>query len=197
MDVIIYDKEIMTLFKPLAFWLGEHIYPCEVVYMVVEVEKYLSCEKLRKKMEKLVNIKKLPRDAYYRQEGDVLTTFNLYGKEWEEPPIMTMIFAYDGEDLKMLLQELKTFINDAKLQAWELPDFVYVLSRGYIVWQDEKGYIFVPSPTSRLVAVEAEPHQTLAFAYSIISYLLPQLRLRPIKVKEYMKDMSFGHSVLE
>jgi hypothetical protein len=80
-DVIIYDKEIMTLFKPLAFWLGEHIYPCEAVYMVVEVEKYLSCEKLRKKMEKLVNIKKLPRDAYYRQEGAVLTTFNLYGKE--------------------------------------------------------------------------------------------------------------------
>jgi hypothetical protein len=191
-DIIIYDKEIMTFFKPLAFWLGEHVYPCEAVYMVIEVERNLSRERLRERIKKLVDIKKLSRDSYYRQEGAVRTIFELYGREWEEPPIITMIFAYDGEDLKALLHELKTFIDNVGLEPWEHPDFVYILNKGYIVWQDEQGHFFIPSPKSRPVAVVAEPHQTLAFMYTITSHLLSQLRLRPARVKDYMKGMSFG-----
>lgn len=112
MDVIIYDKENLIFFKPLALWLGEHVYPSEGVYMVIEVEQFLSTERLEEKLNKLVEAKRLSREACYPSSGAVYTSYHLYGQEWRVPPLLAVIFAYDGEDLKRLVEKLGQLLKE-------------------------------------------------------------------------------------
>lgn len=193
MDVIIYDKENLTLFKPLALWLGEHVYPTEGVYMAIEVERFLSPEKLEEKLGKLVKAKRLSREACYPSSGAVFISYHLYGQEWRVPPLLAMIFAYDGEDLRLLVEKLEQYIRANKLNPWEYPDLISILKKGYISWSGNENEIaLTPTKESKVYAVKAEPYQTLAFTYTLITQLIGQLQLPPINILKYMKGFPYG-----
>jgi hypothetical protein len=181
MDIVIYDKESLTLFKPLALWLGENLYPSEGVYLVIEVEKFLSSEKLRKKLDKLTKVKKLPREACYLDSGAVYTAYELYGKEWRIPPLLTMIFAYDGNDLKIIAEELERYIEENNLNPWEYVDLITILNKGTVAWsEDDDKIALTPTKDSKPLPISGEPYQNLAFAYMKITQLIGQLKLPPI-----------------
>jgi hypothetical protein len=192
-DVIIYDKENLTLFKPLALWLGEHVYPSEGVYMAIEVERFLSPEKLGEKLSKLAKAKRLSREACYPSSGAVYTEYYLYGRKWRVPPLLTMIFAYDGVDLKPIVEKLKQHIKGNNLNPWEYPDLISILKKGSIAWSENEDKIaLTPTKESKPFALKAEPYQTLAFAYVKITQLIGQLELPPINILKYMKDFHYG-----
>lgn len=195
-DVIIYDKENLTMFKPLALWLGEHVYPSEGVYMAIEVERFLSPERLEEKLGKLIEAKRLSRGACYPSSGAVYTSYHLYGQEWRIPPLLTVIFAYDGEDLDRLVKKLEQSIKENKLNPWEYPDLISILKKGYLAWSENKDKIaLTPTKESKVFAVDAEPYQTLAFTYTVITQLIGQLQLPPINILKYMKDFRYGTKI--
>ena len=196
LDIIIYDKENLTLFKPLALWLGEHVYPAESVYMTIEVENFLSLEKLKKRLDKLIEAKRLSREACYPSAGAVYTTYHLYGREWKIPPLLTIIFAYDGENLEPITEKLNEYIKTNSLNPWEYPDLISILNKGYIAWSGKDDKIaLTPTKDSKPLLISAEPYQTLGFTYTLITQLIGQIKLPPINVLPYMKGFTYGKRI--
>jgi|GEM_PF-4578931 len=192
-DIIIYDEENLAWFKPLGLWLGEHVYPSESVYMAIEVESFLSREKLKEKLDKLTKAKRLSRKACYPEGGEVYTAYHLYGQEWRIPPLLTIIFAYDGEDPRVIAKDVGDYVKRNDLNPWEYPDLIVILKRGYVTWsEDENKIALTPTDKSDPYPVRAEPYQTLAFTYIKISQLIGQLKLPPIDILKYMKNFVFG-----
>lgn len=192
-DIIIYDEENLVLLRPLTLWLGGHVYPSEAVYMMIEVESSLSSRKLERILEKLVKAKKLPREACYLKEGAVYDVFNLYGCEWRIPPLLSVIFAYDGEDPEPLAETVRKYIEAHSLKPCEYPDLIVVLSKGYIAWSEDDNRIAItPTEKSSPLPIRSEPYQTLGLSYAKITQLLGQLKLPPISVFKYMRGFKFG-----
>ena len=193
LDVIVYDKENLTLFKPLGLWLGEYVYPSEAVYLAIQVERSLSSQRLIECLENLLKAKRLPRRACYLEEGAVYTTYRLYGRDWRVPPLLAIVFSYKGMDLNSLSNELRKYVSKRGLKPWEYPDLIAVLEKGYIAWGEEENRIaLTPDKESKPLPIRAKPYQVLAFAYTRIVQLLGQLKLPPINVLEYMGQLVFG-----
>jgi len=197
-DIIIYDREFYHIFQPFTLWLGRHIYPVELVYAVIEVETYLSRERLKELAEKVLKVKKLPKTAYYKDVGAIVHTYELYGHEWDIPPTLGIIFAYDSSNLPDLKDTLIKYYDSIKAELHHYVDLICVLKKGYLAYIESNGELkrvcMPPEPNcNTIAAIEAEPYEVLAFLYITLSRILAQVRTKPIRILDYTKGWSYGH----
>jgi len=196
LDILILDEENLTMFKPLALWLGEHVFPSEAVYMAIEVERKITSDKLARCLDKLVSAKRLSRNACFISSGAVIHVYQLYGRRWRVPPLLTMIFAYDGEDIMIISEALDRYIQEKGLKPLEYPDMIAILKKGVIAWTEDEEIVMTPTENSRISPIRAEPCQVLAFIHIFLTGLLGQLKLPPINVVKYMRDFILGEKCL-
>jgi hypothetical protein len=55
----------------------------------------------------------------------------------EDTPLLTMIFAYDGNDLKIIAEELERYIEENNLNPWEYVDLITILNKGTVAWSED------------------------------------------------------------
>jgi hypothetical protein len=185
-DLIIYDKKGLSLFKPFLWYYPESSkpIPAEVVYAVVEVENKLDKDKTLKCLEKIKKVKELPKVAYYKQSGAIIETVTLYGKEWEYFPTLGIIFAFDGNP-----EEIREILTHVDYPLEHRIDLVCLLQKGLITYYDSKNnlLVFPPEPNSDLVYRKGSSEENLKILYLMLTRIFSQAWTRPIRVMDYFK----------
>ena len=185
-DLIIYDKKGLGLFKPFFAYYPEDLkpVPVETVYAVIEVESELTKDKTKKCIERIKRVKELLKIAYYEQGGAIIHTVNLYGKEWEYFPTLGIIFAFDGNP-----NEIIQILNQVDCPLEYRVDLACVLKEGLITYYDSVRnlLVFPPEPTSELVYRKGSPEENLKIFYLMLTRIFSQAWTRPIRVNDYFK----------
>jgi hypothetical protein len=148
-DVIIYDRLETPLLDSAE---SSIVVPVEGVYAVVEVASDLQTGKLEEDLEKIRQIKALPKSAYFEGgEQAIEYTYAPHGTAARRFPVLGFAFGYDGAELGTLRDRLRE-LDDAEDLSHNL-DMLCVLSRGVIV----NGHVLVEDGAARLGAVRAAP----------------------------------------
>lgn len=190
-DIVIYD----TLRCPvLPIAEGVLVFPIEGVYILIEVETYLDRKELRSYVKKCKKLKSLPKTAYYEQRGAVVRAFNLYGKEFEYFPTLSVVFAFDSSDLKNLVKTLNEEYDKRGLGIEQQIDLVCILNKGSIAYYAPKRELieFPSKPDCQIKVIKGTPGQNLLMFYTLLMRILTQAWTRPIKLLDYTKQATFG-----
>ena len=190
-DVIIYDKSAYNFFKPFTFYMPEEskLFPSEVVYVVIEVERNLTPARLEACIERIRHVKNLPKTAYYEQLGPIRHVVTLYGKEWDYYPILGAIFSFDSGGLGELRSLLEERNKQYNLSIEHQVDLICVLKKGMILHSEtnKKLIHFPPIPECELKYREDKPADNLRLFYLLLMRILTQAWTKPIKVLDYHK----------
>jgi len=187
-DIIIYDK----LNTPVLYSVENlRIFPIEGVYAVIEVKSYLDSEALKNAIENVRSVKKMTKKAFIEQKGAIVSTVNLYGKEWKYFPVMGFIFSYAGiKNIKLLKDKLKKYDDLESLE--NNIDTVCILNNAIITNQNPDGTIVVTKePNTRRGFIRTS--DSLLLFYLLMMHVLPQSWMRPIKMTEYAFKTTFGN----
>jgi len=185
-DLIIYDKKGLSLFRPFFDYYPENLrpIPAETVYAVIEVESELSEFKTKRCMSRIKKVKELPKTAYYKESGPIIHVVNMYGKEWKYFPTLGIIFAFNAYPEKVLHS-----LKRAEYKLEHKVDLVCILKKGLITWYDSKRklLLFPPEPMSELVFREGIPEENLKIFYLMLTRIFAQAWTRPIRIMDYFK----------
>jgi len=186
-DIIIYDK----LNTPVLYNVENlRIFPIEGVYAVIEVKSNLDSKTFKNAIENVRSVKKMTKKAFIEQKGAIVSTVNLYGKEWKYFPVMGFIFSYAGiKDIKLLKDKLR---QDDDLKNLENNiDTVCILNNVIITNQNTDGKIVVTKePDTRRGFIKTS--NSLLLFYLLMMHVLTQTWMRPIKMTEYAFKTTFG-----
>lgn len=184
-DLIIHDKKTLSLFGPFFNHYPNDLrpIPCETVYAVIEIENKLNETKAQRCIRRIGKVKKLPKSAYFKQSGAIIHTFNLYGKEWEYFPTLGIVFAFDGNPIKVIKA-----IKHANFPLEHGIDLVCLLKKGLITYlSQENKLLFPPEPDSNLVFLKGSPKENLEVLYLLLTRVFSQAWTRPIRVIDYFR----------
>ena len=191
LDVVLYDA-----FRTPALWTDkekdQRLFPSESVVAVVEVRTHLRASDAESIVRNMRSVKILDKSSYYgRNATSVVHVYKtLYGNEYELPPTLYFVFAFESGELGP--------IRDSFIQAMEgYPmtsqiDCLVSLNSGVMCWCDPARETInaIPDGTDwRFVSYNSE-HALLMF-YILISRYLFQLRGGEVNLKEYLPKMNF------
>lgn len=197
MDVIIYDGLSTSLLDRTD---SSVVVPVEGVYAVIEVASNLSASKLRDDAEKIRRAKSLPKVAYFKPGAAqaIVTTTNMWGREFNHFPLLGFCFGYEGAELTTLKDAVEE-LDNRQAQPGETVDMVCSLSRGCIMNGEPTvttGGVrydrFWPCPTPDTVRVgtsakpEDDPGLALMHFYLLAGGVLAQADTPPIRMAAYM-----------
>jgi hypothetical protein len=149
------DAVIADPGTPPFFSENRHrVVPNECVYGVLEVKSFLDGAALRDACERIARVRSMPKTAYYPTRPPFTYRVDAYGRTWGHWPTNGVVFAFDSMDLKTLGMRLMDWC--ATRQPWEWPDSVWVLGKGYLLWEHRDGTKlgYSPEPDSGLVVLE-------------------------------------------
>lgn len=190
MDIIVYDKESYALFKPFAYYMPKRAkpFPAEVVYATIEVENRLTQTRLEEIARKIQKTKSFPKTAFHPQQA-VIRSFNLYGKQFEFFPTIGGIFTYESEEPQLLIEKLASL--NTEIDADQQIDFICILNRGVIAYNNQKDCVFLPKATAtrdlELRFSSGTPANNLKWFYLALMHLLSQAWVLPINVLKYFQ----------
>ena len=188
MDIVIFDK----LHCPIFIREDEvHIFPIESVYAVIEVKSHLNSSELKDCIEKIKSVKELSKEAYVKQEGAIIHTTNLYGKEFEYFPTLGFVFAFDSIKIDLLRQKLDELNSEKKIELEHKVDSICVLNKGIITNRTKDGKInHTPEPESKLGSIETE--NGLLLFYILLMGVLNQTWMPPVRILEYIGKIEYS-----
>lgn len=185
LDIIICDSAN----TPIFFQSGEtRVIPIECAYTVIEVKAYLDKTELEKSYKNMQSVKALEKKAYFEQKGAIVTTHNLYGKEWTYWPIQHFVFAFDSPGLDSVLNNLNFLQNNHAID--KRIDSVCVLEKGVLMNYSPDG-MFSALPVAGSKTVSNSTSKPLLLFYALISVVLNQASMKPFNLLPYIKDMKF------
>lgn len=186
LDIVIFDKSR----SPILIRKDEvHVFPVESVYAVIEVKSNLNSHELEDCIEKIESVKKMSKEAYVKQKGDIIYTANLYGKEFEYFPTLGFVFAFDSIKLGTLRERLnkKTSEKDFEHRI----DTICVLNKGVITNQTkDKKLNYTPEPGSKLVCIETG--NSLLIFYLLLTEILSQTWMLPFRPLLYIEKIEYS-----
>ena len=180
MDIIIFDK-----FRcPILLREDEvHMFPVESVYAVIEVKSLLDSSELEDGIKKIKSVKELSKAGYVKQEGELIHTTNLYGKEFEYFPTLGFVFACDSIKIDMLRQKLNGKNSEMSIELEHRIDSICILNKGVITNRTKDGKIsHTPEPESKLVSIETK--SSLLLFYVLLMEVLNQTWMPSVRILE-------------
>lgn len=182
-DILIIDRSTPPFLRMRDF----RIVPSECAYGVLEVKSRLTGPELVKDCEKIRKVKSLPKTAYRPERGIRVLSAQV-------PEYMRMaglIFAFNSIDLASLGVQFRDWCagQDAAL----VPDGVWILGKGGLVWSTpgSEGFHPRPSPGCELRVVRADPVQDVLLLFAThLSALFAYARMPPLNLDEY-SDSAF------
>ena len=191
MDIVIYDPAAPPLFARD----GYQILPAECVYGVIEVKSKLDAKELRKSIESIAKVKRLPKTAYFTEL--LQRQPQMYGKTYPGYlPTAGYVFAFDSSDLMGMSDE---FIEILRTQPYEERiDATWVLGKGAYNWIDRD--TLAPHPRSGpglwLSIGEAPPEQdVLLNMVATIGTHMAQAFMPPFNMLPYIAHATLVDNV--
>lgn len=187
LDVIISD----TAKTPIFFSSGKiRVIPVECVYTIIEVKSYLNAQELTKVFINMKSVRNLVKTAFIKSVGPIISTLNLYGREWEIWPINYYVFAYDSINLMPLMGHIYNKHRTDELPEHSRIDTVCVLNKGVICNKLVNDFFSaLPEPGSHLYVCETK--QALLLFYTLTANFLFQTKLPSFKFLDYLGKMEF------
>lgn len=185
-DVLVVDPRT----PPLLEVSGYRVVPIEYVYGIIEVKSQLSAAALEETLTKVRRTKQIGKSAFMPQEGPVIMSTRLYGREWNYFPLTAFVFAYDSVNLP----DLAFAINQAQREV-PLPeriDAVWVLNKGFLVNKNSasKQYEATPTPGSLLVPVQSDnPLLTMTL---MMQHLFQEAWMSKFRAHDYFAGVNHG-----
>lgn len=188
MDIVIFDK----LHCPIFIREDEvHIFPIESVFAVIEVKSHLNSSELKDCIEKIKSVKELSKEAYVKQNGAIIHTTNLYGKEFEYFPALGFVFAFDSIKIDTLRQKLDEINSEKSIELEHRVDSICILNKGIISNSTKNGKIsHTPEPESKLVSIETK--NSLLLFYVLLMAVLNQTWMPPVRILEYVEKIEYS-----
>lgn len=193
MDVIVFDR----LHCPLLIRADEvHVFPVEGIYAIVEVKSLLESRELTDCVEKIQSVKRMPKEAYIQQKGNVIRTTTLFGKEYQYLPTIGLVFAFDSIGLDTLCNNLAKINRKLGIDLADRIDTICVLSKGIITnYRKDEKFLLTPEPGSK--PCYAATNRGLLLFYLLIMNLLGQAWMPPMDMSDYAKGIGTGFKWLE
>jgi hypothetical protein len=189
-DLIVYDRLKTPLLDRSE---SSIVVPVEGVYGVIEVASQLTVSKLREDLEKIRQVKSLPKIAYWKQENPVIVnSYSPHGIDQDRWPILGFCFGYSGGELVGLRADLRSSDDEDVTQNL---DMLCVLDKGCIAngHVDEQGRVSklwgAPSPGSQRVLLpnrDAGPGEGLMFFYLLAGGILMQADTSNLNMARYL-----------
>ncbi len=174
---------------PLAIGEHFHLVPIEWAYGVIEVKSQLGRRTLRDAQQKIARAKSLRKLAFVPQHGDVLWSFDAYGRNFDYFPLYGLIFAFSSSNLTELCHELWRLNHTVPMDQWV--DAVVVLDKGLIVHERPGGPLGVrPYPGCQLRAVQSD--RALLSATLVIHTAFSGVFERPANLGRYLGPIALG-----
>lgn len=188
MDIVVYD----SMNTPIMYTAGDmQIFPVECVYAVIEVKSNLNSSELKMSIANIRSVKSMPKVAYVPQQGPIISTTNLHGKEMDHFPVLGFLFAYSSiKNIKIIKDRLVE--SDDAINVANNLDSICILNRAMIT-----NY----NPVSRLTSSTKEPDTTrvfiqtsksLLYFYLQLTHVLPQAKMRPVQMTKYAQHVVYG-----
>lgn len=163
------DLAVLDARTPPLYELGGvQILPVECVLGLVEVKSMLTWEQLEKDLERIARVKQMRKAAFRSVVGPHMR-YSIYGEVWDHPPVFGTVFAYESSSLTGLQEKVIRWCADRPLH--ELPDSIWVLGKGGLIWQHaETGQNHTTAePGCRLSCLEAPPDQDVLFSMLMLT----------------------------
>lgn len=186
-DVVIFDR----LRCPVFLREDEvHIFPIESVYAVIEVKSFLDSRELEDCVEKVQSVKRMPKLAYFGEGGAIKRSFSLFGRKYEYFPTLGFVFAFDSIELGTLGQNLEAMNITGQIDLDKRIDTICVLKKGVIAnFRGDKQISCTPEPESEIYCYETG--KSLLLFYLLVTTVLNQAWMFPVKLTEYAQDVIF------
>lgn len=148
MDVGVLESTVPPLWEKG----GVQLVPVECVRALFEVKSKLTWGELKKDLERIRAVKQMQRAAVITDNFGV--EYTIYGQAYRYLPVFGFVFAFDSDGLEGLLEHVVRWSADKPLH--ELPDGIWVLGKGALIWQhSETGSNHTtPEPGCRLSLLE-------------------------------------------
>jgi hypothetical protein len=127
MDVGVLEPSV----PPLWEQGGVQLVPVECVRSLFEVKSKLTWSELEKDLERIRAVKQMQRTAVITDNLGV--EYKIYGQLYRYLPVFGYVFAFDSDGLEGLLEHVVRWAADKPLH--ELPDGIWVLGKGALIWQ--------------------------------------------------------------
>ena len=186
-DIVIYD----ALNTPIMYMADElQIFPIECVYAVIEVKSHLNSTELRKSVENIRSVKRMPKVAYVINDNPIKKTANLYGEELDHFPVIGLVFAYSSIKNTQILKNKLIDLDDN--EVINNIDTICILNKALITnWQVEVDkYIVTKEPDSQRAIIVGE--NSLLTFYLFMMHVLPQVWMYPIRMSAYAQHVDHG-----
>jgi len=182
-DIVIYDK----LNTPVLYAAENlRLFPIEGVYAIIEVKSKLNSASLKDAIDNIRSVKNMTKRAFIEQGGVIINNFTLHGKESEHFPVIGLIFSYSSINLQKLKVQLEQSDDE---DVTKNVDSICILNSGLISNIDKKLSLAKELNSRRFFT---ETKDSLLLFYLMMMHVLPQAKMRPIKMTEYTKDLNFG-----
>ena len=185
LDIIICDAAKTPIFYQSG---GTRVIPVECAYAVIEVKAFLDKTELRKSYDNMQSVKALEKKAYFGHKGVLVSSHNLYGKEWDHWPILYLIFSFDSPGLDSVLGNLISYQSHNEIH--KRIDTICVLEKGVILNQTQDG-MFSALPVAASKPIASLTSMPLLLFYALISVLLNQASMNSFNLMPYIKEMKF------
>jgi len=190
-DILIADRSTPPLLDKRDF----RIVPSECVHGVVEVKSRLDGRELRDACEKIKRAKSLPKTAYSPSLGFEHEII-FYGRPYRYTPTAGLIFAFDSMGLEEVASQFARWCagQDAAL----VPDGIWILGKGYLLWAPPRGENFEPRPAPgyEIAVVRAHPSDDIMLQLAIhLSLLFAYAWMPPLKLQDYGGGASEGEII--
>lgn len=191
MDIVIYDPSAPPLFDSNDY----RILPAECVYAVIEVKSKLDAAELRRSVETIAKVKRMPKTAYFPEL--LQRQPQMYGKTYPGYlPTAGYAFAFDSNNLLNMSDEFITLLRAQPYE--ERIDAVWVLGKGAYNWIDPE--TLIPNPRSGpdlwLSVGEAPPEQdVLLNMVVVIGTHMAQAFMPPFNLLPYVAQATLVDNV--
>lgn len=185
-DVILYEKNTTPY---LIHKDGYQVFPIECVYGVIEIKSKLDRSQLKDSVDKIIEIKSMPKTAYEAQKGPIIQSTTLYGKELDYFPTICMIFSFDSIELETLKQHFVEMQKDVPCE--KQVDSLWVLNKGMIIHRNKTGAIeLAPNPNTDPKIIKSENPLLLLTIH--LQMLMSSGWLPRFKIIRYLEGSNYG-----
>lgn len=129
-DIILCD----SFATPMLYEINNiRVIPIETVYAVIEVKAIINSSDVETIINNMLSVKKLIKKAFYKKNGIIKSTINMFDREWEIWPVHYYIFGFTSENAFSVRDEINRFHSDLNLQPWERIDTGCILDKGAFI----------------------------------------------------------------
>lgn len=193
-DLVIFDR----LNCPKLIQVGDNrIYPVEGVLASIEVKSKLNKATLKESVENILAAKRLQKTAFYKG-GNIINTWNLYGRKFEYFPMMGYVFAFQSIRLQSIVQYLDEINLEHNIPPEHQIDVICLMDKGIIAHENNEGQLISWSEptnveTGETTIVGLSTKHSLLLFYVMLHDQLSITSSRPIQMVRYIPSfLRFG-----